>query len=157
MASNGNLRQRRKTKTKELEVNKDTIEILSREFAPNQIKVLKKAGRGFDYIEQASCIRRLNEAFGLNWSFEVFETAKASSAIVVKGRLIVPIEDGKMIVKEQFGHATLHNKMDLGDSYKTAASDALKKCATLLGVALHLYEDDDEVKVTGETKPRNRL
>jgi hypothetical protein len=32
--------------------------------------------------------------------------------------------------------------VSLGDDLKAAATDALKKCATLFGVGLHLYFDD---------------
>jgi hypothetical protein len=34
--------------------------------------------------------------------------------------------------------------VDLGSDLKAATSDALKKCATLLGVGIYLYEEEDE-------------
>uniref|UniRef100_A0A7V3YL91 DUF3072 domain-containing protein n=1 Tax=Candidatus Caldatribacterium californiense TaxID=1454726 RepID=A0A7V3YL91_9BACT len=56
------------------------------------------------------------------------------------------------MVKEQFGSkAIAYNPdgsfVDLGDDLKAAASDALKKCATLLGVGLYLYEGEEDQEV----------
>jgi hypothetical protein len=59
------------------------------------------------------------------------------------------------IVKNQFGSSQItRNKktgdlVSLGDDLKAAATDALKKAATLLGVGLHLYVD--------ETAPRQPM
>ena len=131
---------------------KEIAEVLSRPFPKKLIKKLDK-GRGlkFDYVEQASVIRRLNEAFGWDgWSFEVDVVKETANAVVIKGVLYVA---GR--TKEQFGHARVGKGMDLGDSYKSAASDAMKKCATLLGVALHLYENETEASLMASDKNYN--
>jgi hypothetical protein len=40
----------------------------------------------------------------------------------------------------------------LADEYKAAATDAIKKCASLLGVGLHLYTDNGH---KGSERPEN--
>ena len=63
--------------------------------------------------------------------------------VVIRGRLTVHAKHGT-IVKEQFGSASVKRSngsiTSLGDDLKAATSDALKKCASLLGLALDLYE-----------------
>jgi hypothetical protein len=52
------------------------------------------------------------------------------------------------IVKSQFGSSRITRAKETGDiislsdDLKAAATDALKKAATLLGVGLHLYRND---------------
>src|SRR5205085_662824 len=58
---------------------------------------------------------------------------------------------GQTIVKTQFGGAEIKRHasgprsgrpLSIADDYKAAASDALKKCASLLGIGLDLYGRD---------------
>ena len=67
------------------------------------------------------------------------------------------------VVKEAFGRGMPAISKETGevlsaaDAYKAAATDALKKAATLLGVALNLYADDPVEQPDAETaqpKPR---
>lgn len=127
-------------------------EILEREFEPNLIK--KRKGRGgmvLDYLETASVIRRLNEAFGSEWNFRILEHGvdTEAKAVWVLGELTAV-----GLTKQQFGAKDIYEKSTLGDNLKSAASDCLKKCATLFGVGLHLYEDDlpGETVESAETK-----
>jgi len=102
---------------------------------------VKGAGTEFlRNIEGAAVIARLNEAFDGNWSFEVVEYKLFEDEIVVLGKLTA---DG--IIKSQFGSTKITRNRDtgdpvsLGDDLKAASTDAVKKCATLLGVGLYLY------------------
>jgi len=121
-------------------------DILNRPFDKKDIK---KNYAGFDYVEAQMVIRRLNEAFGHAWSFAVVSSSRDEDTILVLGSL-----EGLGITKQQYGsaevkrfkndHATKADKvMDIGNDFKAATSDALKKCATLFGVALHLYGDEE--------------
>jgi hypothetical protein len=55
-----------------------------------------------------------------------------------------------IVVKEQWGSKKIERYrksgdiVDLGNDLKAATTDSLKKCASLLGVGLHLYEEDEE-------------
>ncbi|MGC8778776.1 MAG: Rad52/Rad22 family DNA repair protein [Candidatus Caldatribacteriaceae bacterium] len=121
-------------------------EILEKKFSKKEIKRRPgKEGKELFYIETSSVIKRLNEAFDGEWSFEIKEKEIDLNRgyIWVLGRLTCG-----NVVKEQFGFKALspnHEKsaFDLGDDLKAAASDALKKCATLLGVGLYLYEGEE--------------
>jgi len=122
------------------------LDILTRPFDPAQIK--QREGRGgkmLDYLETHAVITRLNEAFAGAWSFEVLDFKTMEGEIVVHGKLTAV-----GITKTQFGSSDVHRTrgengekgapLSIGDDLKAAASDALKKCATLFGVGLHLYE-----------------
>ena len=120
-------------------------EILEQEFDTKEIKRRKGPnGKMLDYVETPSVIRRLNRAFDHNWSFDIEKYEIVDGHIVVLGRLTA-----EGIVKSQFGSKKIARDkkgepISIGDDMKAAASDSLKKTATLLGVALHLYQDDTE-------------
>jgi len=122
------------------------LDALTRPFTPEQIR--QREGRGgkmLDYLETHAVITRLNEAFAGAWSFEVVDYKTMEGEIVVHGKLTAGGQ-----VKAQFGSADIHRlkgqdgergaPVSIGDDLKAAASDALKKCATLFGVGLHLYD-----------------
>lgn len=126
------------------------------------------------YIEGETVIRLLNEAFGPEgWSFQVVTkcivesqpkqmTEYDSATRKVKklyntdgtpkmepqppiaevlGRMIVP----GFGVREQFGTKVLiGGSSEQEGASKAAATDALKKCATLFGIGLELYENKGE-------------
>ena len=102
------------------------------------------------YVEGCEYIRRLNEAFDYFWSFEVIESKIYKEEIVVKGKLTVQFEVD-MVSKEAFGGATIKRKKDgsgvisLADDFKSAATDALKKASSMIGIGLHLYGDYGEI------------
>ncbi|MCK5230630.1 MAG: hypothetical protein KAR13_10215 [Desulfobulbaceae bacterium] len=127
-------------------------ELLEQPF--NQEKIKQRAGNfgnTLDFIEGHSVIQRLNDSFEGNWSFEVqsHEIFYETGEVMVLGKLIA--ED---IIKTQFGVSRITKTKDtgeiisIGDDLKAAATDALKKTATQLGVGLHLYAGKD-------TSPRN--
>ena len=118
-------------------------EILEQPFDQKYIKQRKgNYGATLDYIETHVVIQRLNDSFDGNWSFEIVEWTQLEDEVVVLGRITA---DG--ISKQQFGSSKVTRakgsdvSISIGDDLKSAASDAIKKCATLLGVALHLYGD----------------
>ena len=112
-----------------------------------------------DYVETHTVITRLNEAFNGTWSFEAVEYKTMEGEIIVKGRLTA-----EGISKEQFGSNEIHRHkgqdggkgvpISVGDDLKAAASDALKKCATLFGVGLHLYDKPDRPAQRQQQRPQ---
>ena len=129
----------------------ETVSILQTPFTSEQVKKRKGLwGKTLDYIEGHSVIARLNEAFESDWSFNVIEHHILDEEVVVLGRLTAG-----NIVKEQFGSNKITKEVEtgrvlcLGDDLKSAATDSLKKCASLLGVGLHLY---GEVSAPAEKK-----
>lgn len=125
-----------------------------------------RQGRGSSqqlaYVSHAWVTRVLNEAFGFRWSWDVTDTVivpdlQNPAEVIVRGRLTVTTPDGGTVVKEQFGAADVKRYksggvISLGDDLKAASSDALKKAASLLGVALDLYGASDD-PLPGEEPP----
>lgn len=117
-------------------------ELLQKPFEPAQIKQRKGRNGMLDYVEGHTVIARLNDAFDGNWSFEIIrhDIFEERDEILVLGKLSA---DG--VVKMQFGASQITRDKEtkqiisLGDDLKAAGTDALKKCATFLGVGLHLY------------------
>ncbi len=104
-------------------------------------------GKEAKYAEIKDYIEKLNDATDLNWPFEIIEHFVMAGEVIVHGRLTI---DG--ISKDQFGSAKIKMKsgtteiMQAGADYKIAAADCIKKCASLFGVGLSMYEESDEEK-----------
>ena len=121
-------------------------ELLEKPFEPGQIKQREgNFGKMLDYIEGHAVIERLNMAFEAEWSFSILEhriLEQTDEALVV-GQL-----RAGDVVKTQFGSSKITRARDSGepislaDDFKAAATDCIKKCASLLGVGLHLYNGD---------------
>ena len=121
----------------------DTIGALLRPFPNDKIKERPgHNGKPLSYIEGHTVILRLVEVFGLAWSFRVLEKDIGNLQVIVLGELRIGDT-----VKQAFGGSDITRARDGGqsvsvaDDLKSAATDSLKKCATLLGVGLHLYGD----------------
>jgi len=118
-------------------------ELLEKPFDSNQIKQREgNFGKMLGYVEGHSIIQRLNDSFEANWSFSILkhEILKDTDEVVVLGEL-----SSNGIIKTQFGSSRITRARETGemislaDDLKAAATDSLKKAATLLGVGLHLY------------------
>lgn len=95
-------------------------------------------GKTLSYVPTTAIIERLNQGCE-QWSFEVYEHSVHDDEVVVLGKLTA---DG--VTKMAFGGSNITidrqgQVVSLADDLKAAASDSLKKCATLLGVGLELY------------------
>ena len=107
----------------------------------------KRGGVDLEYHTGEQITSRLNDVLGfLNWSFVIIEHgihAEADECWVL-GELTVQI--GERIVKrQQFGSQKVKRSrssgtpLDIGFDLKGAGTDALKKCASLIGVGLYLW------------------
>lgn len=117
--------------------------VISRKIPAGKIK--KRPGKGgleFDYVSADFVIDTLNEAFGGSWSTKVVNSERVDNVVIVCVELEVADEEGRPIKKQQYGSCEITRGLGVGEAYKGAASDALKKAATLLGVALELYHDE---------------
>jgi hypothetical protein len=110
-----------------------------------------RGGMQFAYVEHGYVTERLNLVFGFNWDFEIVDKQILDDEVIVEARLTVRTPGGQTIVKTQFGGAEIKRHtsgpksgrpLSIADDYKAAASDALKKCASLLGIGLDLYGRD---------------
>ncbi|MCC7372625.1 MAG: hypothetical protein IT306_29695 [Chloroflexi bacterium] len=109
-----------------------------------------RGGVELEYVTGEQVATRLNEELGfLAWSFRVLEHgihAEADECWVL-GELTVDVA-GRSVVRQQFGSQKVKRSrssgtpMDIGFDLKGAATDALKKCASLVGVGLYLWKKE---------------
>jgi len=112
--------------------------VLDRPFSKELIKYKPGSNnRKLAYVETVHYVDRLNEAFEHYWSWEVMDYHIEEKQVYCKGKLTINI-DNDTIIKEGFGGKMRSG--EIGDDLKGAASDALKKAASLLGIGLHLYK-----------------
>lgn len=116
-----------------------------------------KGGQTFQYVSGAYVTKILNFVFGWNWDFEVMSIDEKYGQIIARGKLTVKSADGKhSISKMQSGRADIKFKkdtkipLDYGNDEKAATTDALKKCASLFGIASDIYGKMEYKSETGK-------
>lgn len=131
---------------------------LSEPFPREVERQLKKGGASLTYIPVSEVITRLNKVIGIeHWSSEILMCERDkddNDFIVAHVRLVVNI-DGKTVTKDGFGGQKIKRTktgeiVDLGDEFKGAVSDALKKAAQQLGVGLYLARSDEALAIEEE-------
>lgn len=120
---------------------------LSAPFPPEQVRTREgRAGMKLQWVEARLVAQRLNEVIGVGaWSFEVSLVPGHDNA--VKGRLSLPSG-----VYEDYGYETGGS----GETLKEASSDALRRCASLTGVAAYLYAHGAEANAASAPRPFRR-
>jgi hypothetical protein len=105
-----------------------------------------RGGVELEYITGEQTVTRLNEVLGPDgWSFRVLEHGYNEEADEewVLGEIAARV-DGAQVLRQQFGSQKIKRSrststpLDIGFDLKGAATDSLKKCASLLGVGLYL-------------------
>lgn len=127
-----------------MEENQNVIAALEAPFPPEEIRQREGGfGKMLDFIHWTAAVRRLNKAVGSDsWDFEVSDLRLADGVAICKGRLTIRFPDGTTATKEQYGGNAVNQGMKPDDAAKGAGSDALKKCASLFGIALNLSENE---------------
>lgn len=128
-------------------------------FKTPAVFIKKRKGRGgkeLDYVEVGYIYQRLNAIFGFgawDWEYSMVEPLSFPNTehIVVRGRLTVRAHDKETgeikgtVVKTATGGQPINYMkdtkipVDLADDEKIAAADAIKKAASLLGIAADVY------------------
>lgn len=134
----------------------DIAKALAEPFPEEMERVLVKSGVELIYLPISEVINRLNRALGVNnWSFEIFSVKRDeidTDEIIAHVSLTATI-DGSTVVKHGFGGQTVKRQkkdnkpVDLGNDFKGAVSDALKKAAQQLGVGLYLARSADAIDI----------
>lgn len=123
-----------------------------------------KGGGQWTFVKVGYVRQVLDSVFGFDWSFDIetsaseaFDIADRTGFVVLKGTLTGNVVDDtnriRTVKKTQFGRAevkinkTTGKPLDFGNDLKAAASDCLKKCASLLGVASDIYDGEDFIEV----------
>lgn len=158
---------------------KKATEILNQKLKPEWIEQRKQGGATLSYIGGHIVIRLLNNAFNYQWSFEIIHEEIVQSlpkaafvgygqnkkpkvdangnqvfdpqppVVKVRGRLTVP----GLGVKEQYGSKVLiGGATEQESAFKSASTDALKKCASLFGIGLELYGEAEGLEYQAHEK-----
>lgn len=112
-----------------------------------------KGGGKWKFVSAGYVKKCLNIMFGWDWDFEILSEQVICNQVLVKGKLTCRT-NGKTIVKMQFGKKEIVYKkgtqdpLDIGNDFKAATSDALKKCAAELGIAADIYNAEEFREVT---------
>ena len=129
-------------------------QLLEQTFSQEEIKQREGSfGQTLAYVSGHTVIQRLNDAFESAWSFEIIQHDIHQDEVIVIGKL-----SAEGIAKSQFGSSRITRTRETGEAIslasdlKSAATDALKKCATLLGIGLHLYADKPTSTVSTNQK-----
>jgi len=124
-----------------------------------------KGGGTWSYVTQSYVVKVLNFVFGWNWNFKVINEEVLHGQIVVYGELTVMSPKGDSITKGQYGRADIkfrkgtQQALDYGNDKKAAASDSLKKSASLFGIASDIYgkmefKQDAKKEIQDEAQPK---
>lgn len=136
-------------------MTEDLYRQLSEPFPKSVEKVLKKGGVGLTYIPISEVINRLNVTLGPGcWQTRIISVQRDSidtEFIVAHVELMAEIE-GVLVVKHGIGGSKIKRMksgdiVDLGDDYKGAVSDAIKKAAQQFGVGLYLARDEEAIRL----------
>lgn len=121
-----------------------------------------KGGGKWKFVSGGYVKKVLNMMFGWDWDFEIVSEMVQFNQVIVKGKLTCR-SNGTQIVKMQFGKKDVVFKrgttdpLDIGNDFKAATTDALKKCAAELGIAADVYNADEfreiNIDLTDEVTP----
>ena len=143
--------------------------------APRQVQTLQQStpamyirerpvrgGKKAKYVEVGYVISQLNAVFGApNWEFEVLEQGQTDrknenntdGEVWVRGKItIIDHKNGYRVSKTQYGQHNIHKNVPIGDAFKAASSDSLKKAASLLGIGLDVMWGQLEATHTDSSK-----
>lgn len=130
------------------------LEFITQKTPPKFVKQRPgPGGRSLSYVEVGYVINILNQAFGYDWDYRVIDQQIGTRQVWVRGELTVRVKD-RVITKGQYGGADI--KGNIADSLKAAASDSLKKCASMIGISADLYWKDLDGMDGPDEKQNNR-
>lgn len=142
--------------------NEQILKIFQRTPAQHVHQRPGKGGGTWDFVTGVYVKKVLNHVFGWLWDFEIMDKGKEGKQVWVQGKLTIkdPKTFQPVIIKTQFGGADIKFKkgtsemLDYANDLKAATTDALKKCASELGIASDIYGKNEfkEIGAPVETK-----
>jgi len=138
---------------------KQVLKMLQKTPADHVKRRPAKGGGEWDYVTGVYVTKVLNFTFGFLWDFDIVDEKvyghSPNEQIVVKGKLTVRDSKNNTVTKVQFGRAEVkYSKrggyLDIGNDFKAAATDALKKCASQLGIASDIYGKNEFREIAPE-------
>lgn len=141
----------------------ETYDKLSEPFPVEMEKTLRKGGVNLTYIPVSEVITRLNKVIGVDrWTSQIIRCERDfldPDFVVAHVRLTITFDDpdnlNRTVTKDGIGGQKIKRTkngdiVDLGDEFKGAVSDALKKAAQQIGVGLYLARDAEAIEIEME-------
>lgn len=157
------LRRQEELRIKAIAGRNDIQALLNEAFPKEVERQLKKGGTSLTYIPVSEVISRLNKVLGFDgWAYEIIKCERDAldpEFIVAHVRLsVLSKDDFTNVVKDGFGGQKIKRTkagdiVDLGDEFKGAVSDALKKAAQALGVGLYLARSEEAMEIEASPEP----
>jgi hypothetical protein len=122
-----------------MKLTPDQISKINEDFPPEALS--KDTSRGFELtsIKAAFVIERLNDVFGhLGWCYRFTDPMNHDGEFVTQVTLIIKDEDIDHEIK-QFGGKKMV-KTNVTDAMKSAVTDGLTKCASILGIGHKVFK-----------------
>lgn len=136
-----------------------TYERLSARFPAEIHKKVNKGGGDQTYVPAVDIFDRVDEVLGMTgWQARVIREGLTATEAWVLAEVTATI-DGVDVVRQQYGCEAITVGRDakpVSDLFKKAATDAYKKCLTLMGVARYLYDADERREVEAEMREASR-
>jgi len=138
---------------------KPVAEIVAALQKPIKKYTLNVRGKSYPYVKGTDVITRLNDAFDYQWSSEVVSAEEKHGFVLACVRLNVII-DGVRVTHTGFGsapimkHRNSEEIVDLGNNYKSAYTNALKKAAEQFGIGLSDEGEDSIPADSGSLVPQ---
>lgn len=106
-----------------------------------KVHTRRGAGTSYNYFKGEDVIKQLNKAFGHCWSSEVISADEVHGQILIQASVSVFVE-GDVVVHHGYGSSIIarakkdNTVIDIGNSYKSAYTSAIKKAAEQFGIGL---------------------
>lgn len=106
-----------------------------------------RGGKMYPYVKGSYMVQCANMAFGFSWSSQVQQWEKTDTEIICMGYIEAEI-NGKIICKYAIGQQDIAFVKDtktvvcLGDNYKAAHTDMIKKALSFFGIAKDVYSGE---------------
>lgn len=119
-------------------------------------------GGTYSYFKGSDVIKRLNDAFSHGWSSEKLEDHTIEDQVLLLVAVTASTKEGDVITHQGYGSAQIAKKqgkiIDIGNVYKSAYTNAIKKAAEQFGIGLGTDEVEEEVTLsTSVPSPANNL
>lgn len=136
-----------------------TYERLSARFPAEIHKKVNKGGGDQTYVPAVDIFNRVDDVLGVaGWQARIVREGMTATEAWVLAEVAAQI-DGELVIRQQYGCEAITVGRDakpVGDLFKKAATDAYKKCLTLMGVARYLYDADERREVEAEMREAAR-
>ena len=153
-------------------IDKETKDILEQKIPDDVIHERPAGGRSLSYVSGNFVIDQLNKAFNYNWNWIINEhwieesipKKTKEGKEIPQGPVAHVIGTLEIYLADEKGNVHIIRKMASGSKsiiggqseqesiFKSAGTDALKKAASLIGIAAQLYRDGTEQKYFERSK-----